>query len=332
MNWETLDWEALDRLREGFLNGGAAVGPYWQSPSDLADYDLTFGERIGWKWDSVLSELIQRGWRPATRTVLDWGCGSGVAGRRVLRAFGSASFDRLAVHDHSPHAEAFALARARAEFPNLTVQPFAGDNEPVGLLVISHVLNELAPPAREQLAALIQRASAVLWVEPGTHTISRDLGGWRERSRSHFRVVAPCPHGAACGMFAPGNERHWCHFFAHPPGEIFSDPNWVRFGQRAGIDLRSLPYAFLALEVHAQDTGTAALPEGTARIIGRPEPFKGYTRFLSCDETGLNELELQKRTDPALCKHLKRATGIPLYRWTRTGQRIATAESLFPEA
>ena len=26
------------------------------------------------------------------------------------------------------------------------------------------------------------------------------------------------------------------------------DSNWVKFGQRAGIDLRSLPYCFLALD------------------------------------------------------------------------------------
>ena len=57
MEWEKLDWEALDRLREGFLTGAAARGPYWKSLGDLANYDLTYGERIGWKWDAVLAEL-----------------------------------------------------------------------------------------------------------------------------------------------------------------------------------------------------------------------------------------------------------------------------------
>jgi hypothetical protein len=62
MNWTELDWPALDRLRDGFLHGGAAQGPYWQSESALASYDLTYGERIGWKWDHVLTELRLRHW------------------------------------------------------------------------------------------------------------------------------------------------------------------------------------------------------------------------------------------------------------------------------
>jgi hypothetical protein len=29
MIWADLDWTLLDRLRDGFLNGTAADGPYW---------------------------------------------------------------------------------------------------------------------------------------------------------------------------------------------------------------------------------------------------------------------------------------------------------------
>ena len=54
MNWTALDWKTLDRLREGFLSGSAAKGPYWKSRDDLAHYDATYAERIGWKWDAVL--------------------------------------------------------------------------------------------------------------------------------------------------------------------------------------------------------------------------------------------------------------------------------------
>ena len=57
MTWDDLDWRALDRLRERFLRGPAAGAAYWESRDDLASYDLTYGERIGWKWDQVLREL-----------------------------------------------------------------------------------------------------------------------------------------------------------------------------------------------------------------------------------------------------------------------------------
>lgn len=81
MKWQQLDWEVLDRLRARFLRGGS--GDYWRSWHDLAQYDHTFGQRVAWKWAAVLGELGRLGWQPPVDAVLDWGCGSGVAGRCV---------------------------------------------------------------------------------------------------------------------------------------------------------------------------------------------------------------------------------------------------------
>ena len=54
MNWEEIDWHALERMRRAFLQNTASAADYWQSESDLASYDATFAQRIGWKWDYVL--------------------------------------------------------------------------------------------------------------------------------------------------------------------------------------------------------------------------------------------------------------------------------------
>ncbi|MES1166878.1 MAG: small ribosomal subunit Rsm22 family protein [Pseudomonadota bacterium] len=334
MNWTELDWPALDRLRDGFLGGSAARGPYWQSESELASYDLTYGERIGWKWDQVLRELHLRDWRPAAGTVLDWGCGSGIASRRVISFFGARHFGALHVWDHSPLATDFAAGAPVRDFPGLAVSKatpgFLQSDEPIGLLVISHVLNELAPGSLAGLRAVIARARAVLWVEPGSREISRQLGALREEltrpdgAGGGFQVVAPCTHQDACPILAPGNERHWCHHFAPPPSEIFANPDWVKFGQRAGIDLRSLPYFFLALDRRSGAPADA----GLSRIIGRPEHFKPYTRFLNCDATGLAELTLAKRTDPALYKQLDRTRAPLVYRWRREGDKVLGGEAL----
>ncbi|MBS0633703.1 MAG: hypothetical protein JSS11_17475 [Verrucomicrobia bacterium] len=332
MTWEELDWPALDRLRDGFLHGAAAKGPYWQSAADLASYDFTYGERIGWKWDHVLRELRLRGWRPASRKVFDWGCGSGIAARRVISFFGAEHFDSLTVWDHSPAACDFAEAEAARAFPNLSVATatpgLLAADEPIGLLVISHVLNELPPAALDALRALIARADEVIWVEPGTHVVSRALGAVRETLLPAFKVIAPCTHANACPVLAPGNERDWCHHFAPPPGEIFADPRWVKFGQRAGIDLRSLPYCFLTLD-RICDSNT---PVGLSRIIGRPEHFKPYARLLNCDASGLAELTLPKRTDPALFKQLDRTKAPLVYRWTRDGDTITAGAAYAPES
>jgi hypothetical protein len=184
-------------------------------------------------------------------------------------------------------------------------------------LVISHVLNELTAAALDEIRALIARSAAVIWTEPGTHETSRALGQLRDERLPEFRVVAPCTHRNACPILAPGNERHWCHHFGFPPPAIFADPNWVKFGQRAGIDLRSLPYSFVALDRN-WDPGQT----GLSRVIGRPEQFKPYARFLNCDAQGLSELTLMKRDDPALYRELGR-TKLPLvYRWTRHGAAV----------
>jgi hypothetical protein len=328
MTWDDLDWPALDRLRAQFLHGTPTEGSYWKSGSDLASYDFTYGERIGWKWDHVLRELHLRGWRPRSRAVFDWGCGSGIAARRVISFFGADNFDSLTAWDHSALACDYAAATAERIFPTLRVaQATPGlltGNDSIGLLIVSHVLNELAPAAVTELHTLIGRADAVIWVEPGTHAVSRQLGAIRDELRASFRIVAPCTHENPCPVLQPGNERHWCHFFAPPPSEIFADSHWVKFGQRAGIDLRSLPYCFVALD---RASAASAPDETLSRIIGRPEHFKPYARLLNCDASGLNELELLKRANPALYKELERSKAPLVYRWQREGNKIVSGEA-----
>jgi hypothetical protein len=327
MNWSDLDWGLLERHREQFLGGSPSDGPYWASDSDLAAYDLTFGERIGWKWDAVLDELKMRGWAPPRGVILDWGCGSGVAGRRVVSGFGEGHFGSLVLWDHSPLATAFAHDAARSKFPGLDVSvataDFLDSGEDIGLLVLSHVLNELQPAALDSLRGMASRARAILWTEPGNRDTSRRLGLLRDEWSRDFRVVAPCTHANPCPVLAPGNERHWCHFFAPPPPWIFANPDWVKFGQRAGIDLRSLPYSFLAL-----DRDWNGKSDGLSRVIGRPEDFKPYVRLLNCDETGLTHLTVPKRTNRELCKELDKSRRPLVYRWSREGPSVTGGNAL----
>jgi ribosomal protein RSM22 (predicted rRNA methylase) len=217
----------------------------------------------------------------------------------------------------------FAAHRTQKDFPNLTVETASvrdlrGDT-PIDVLVVSHVVNELDEAGRADLAALIARSTTVLWVEPGTYDVSRTLVAWREKLRGDFRVIAPCTHQAPCGLLAPANERHWCHHFAAPPSEIFANSDWVRFGQRAGIDLRSLPYSFLVLD---KRTASSAAESGLSRILGEPRHFKGFAKIFNCSADGVEELTLQKRDSPELFKELKRPAGALIYRWTRENERI----------
>lgn len=327
--WDTLDWAALERLRDGFLSGAGATGAYWQSRADLANYDLTFAQRIAWKWDAVLAELKLRGWTPPPGEVLDWGCGSGVAGRCVLREFGAENFSALRLFDRSSLAMEFAAARAKAVFPQLTVNSGVPDTGRIGLLVLSHVLNELPDAEREALLLLARRADAVLWVEPGTHTDSRALIAMRERLREEFEVVAPCTHHETCGLLTAGNERHWCHNFAAPPAGIMADSNWVRFAQRMGIDLRSLPYSFLVLERKGLRPGEERFA-GWSRVVGAPRVYKGFAKLFSCQADGVRDLTLQKRDAPEVFKRLRHEEPVLLVRGEVVREILTTVAATMP--
>jgi hypothetical protein len=57
---------------------------------------------------------------------------------------------------------------------------------------------------------------------------------------------------------------------------------------------------------------------------------KAHIDLLACDNTGLNDLKLFKRTDPALHKQLDRKPPLPLYHWQREGEKITAIKPLFP--
>lgn len=290
MTWTELDWPALDRLRDGFLKEKFEQGSYWQSTSALASYDLTFGERIGWKWDAVLSELANRGWKPCSRRIVDFGCGSGVASRRILETW--PEFEELNLVDRSIDATRFAADRVIREHPKVRVRTTRPTTDADTLLVVSHVLNELNPADLATLRSLARTAGEILWVESGSHADSRLLvEEIREPLRATHRILAPCTHSETCGLLIPDNARHWCHTFAKPPSMIFQDASWSQFSRELQIDLRALPYSFIAMTTHP----TVPNPPQLARVIGRPRKYKGYQKVLRCNATGVDEVRFQKR-------------------------------------
>lgn len=298
MNWDTLDWSAITRLRRAFLDGTAGDHDYWRSDTDLSSYDQTFAQRIGWKWDYVLEELTRRGWSPPGGAVLDWGCGTGIASRVFLKQF---RVGQLYLSDRSPLALQFAVRRVREEFPDVAVWAETSPPAQVDTLVVSHVLTELSEAQLATVRALVRTATAVLWVEPGTMDCSRQLIALRENVRDQFAVVAPCPHQAACGLLTPANNRHWCHHFAPSPPAVFTDGNWARFARLAGIDLRSLPLSYLVL-----DRRPAPPPAEAARMLGRPRVYKAHAQVLTCSADGVREVRLTKRDTPAEFRRLKK--------------------------
>lgn len=321
-HWTRPEISLLSGLRERFLSGTAGARDYWRTEEDLALYDRSLGERIGWKWDAVVGELTERGWHPRSRTLLDWGCGSGIASRRVLAQW-PGQWDTVHLFDRSALAARFAAQRLpgqRVETRELTALP------PGTLVVLSHVINEVGSRDHATLLRLLEQADEVIWVEAGTHADSRSLIAVREALRDRFTLVAPCPHQLVCGLLAPENSSHWCHNFAAPPNAIFQDASWMEFGKEMGIDLRSVPYSFLTLtrEAPAEDQ------TGLARVLGRPRPYKGFSKVLSCEPAVVRERMLQKRDAPALLRALQETAAPPIRRWVLAGDGKITGETARP--
>lgn len=299
------DLDRLASLREGFLalerrKRPVQEGEYWSDERDLELYDSTFGRRIGWKWDAVLSELVRGERLPGGEVVLDWGCGSGVAVRRWLSAGGARIARRVHLWDHSARAREYAARSVREAFPDLEVLADLPSTSP-DILLLSHVLAELGPTEEQALLERARGAGAVLWVEPGNRSISNRLGTARAGLLDVHEVLAPCPHGDVCGALGGGRDTAWCHFFARPDGEVYTEGRWNEFGRELGIDLRSLPYAFLAL----QRRGVAPPgPRTGHRLLGRARLTRGRAQLDVCDEQGVRVLDFLQRTDRALFRAL----------------------------
>lgn len=319
MKWDSVSWSSLERLRNAFLSSTAGQTDYWQCEADLASYDLSFAQRIGWKWDWVLEDLKQLGWSPPIGEVLDWGCGTGIAHRAFFHHFGTASTTGLRLWDRSNLAIHFAASRVAEKHPGVKVNTGLGESPT--LLLVSHVLSELSQEQAAQLADFAAHAESVLWIEPGTHDASLALIAVRERLRDRFNLVAPCPHQARCGILAAGNERHWCHHFAKPPNNVFTEGHWARFGQMMGIDLRSLPLSYLVL-----DKRSSPLNPGATRIIGRPRIYKPHALILACQETAVREHRLDRRTFPDPYRQVKKDRFGSLQRWASENGVIKNIE------
>jgi SAM-dependent methyltransferase len=336
------DWERLSELRARFLDDSArspavAGADYWTSQRDLELYDCTFGTRIAWKWRAVLAELALWEIVPPLGHVVDWGCGTGIAAREYLRALGASSARRVSLWDRSSAAVAFAHERVAAEHPIVEASASPPD-EPVDVLLVSHVLGELDARAAEELVSVASRARFVIWVEPGGRDVSRRLSAIRDGLLDRFDALAPCAHSASCGVLAGGQERNWCHHFARPPAEAFQSRHWAAFSRTLGVDLRSLPYAFIVLACRdAGSTARAAAPSGAglvrARILGRPRVEKGRARIDACDASGVHERSLLAREDRELYGALDDSAGECLvFDWSVEGARIRAPRRAFGAA
>ena len=117
-------------------------------------------------------------------------------------------------------------------------------------------------------------------------------------------------------MLTPERGRDWCHHFAEPPAFVHTTGEWGEIGRELGIDLRSLPYSFLALTGRPVEHDPALV-----RRLGRPRSQRGRTLVDVCDPAGVREEQLLQRDDKDLFKRLKKSFwAAPLLRREESGR------------
>ncbi|MCX8511373.1 MAG: hypothetical protein ORN83_06400 [Chthoniobacteraceae bacterium] len=328
--WTKDEIKTLNRLRDGFLAGNAGAADYWSSEEELGLYEKTFAQRIGWKWDAVLSELSLRDWSPPSTKLVDWACGSGIAGLRTLEHWPEA-FTSITVTDRSYRARNFAVSRLREKRGDLAVE--GGNPEQVdcggAVVLVSHLLTELSERELRDVLERFNGASALLWVESATRENARRLMAAVRGpllASGEWKAVAPCTHSGSCPLLQGENERHWCHHFARVPSEVHQDEAWRDFSERVGVDLRVLPYTFVVLERGTNAQLASNGENGLSRVIGTAREFKGFLKVLSCAKDGVNDWTLQKRDVPATFKALRKGGELPLFRFETQGDRVVKAE------
>jgi ribosomal protein RSM22 (predicted rRNA methylase) len=302
------DWQELKNLRAVFLSENFLEHKnYWNSHRLLNLYHETFAQRIGWKWDSVLKEAKKKAPLAAQSQMilLDYGCGTGIASQKMVEHWGAEVFSEIWLFDQSVLAVDFAEAKLSEMVHKKPIKKFTQLTVPTTdfALCLSHVINELSPADVEPLVALAAKASFVIWLEPGTSSTSRRLVEVRGKLMGRMKVLAPCTHQNRCGMMDPENERHWCHYFAEPPKEIFQDSFWNELGRQLKIDLRSLPISYLMM---MRDVDSPLIPCSGARVLGRPRIYRGNGKFLLCGDSGVKEWTLLERDHKRLFKTFKR--------------------------
>ena len=306
--------QKLTEIRKIFFDSrGQGTKDYWADRELLQSYHETFGARIGWKWDAVLDELGRRYQEVFANVeeILDWGCGSGIATERFLdKTQGQAK--SVYFLDRSRLARSYAAAQTKARWPHLSVDAGAaapqhdskGNAPGQRLVLISHVMTEITETQLEELLTLLDTASFVIWVEPGTPFAAKRLGAVRERFLEQWLPMAPCTHNRKCPMVTDSFASDWCHFFASPPKEVFQNSSWQKFSRTLNIDLRSLPVSFLVMK--KRNSALEPMAVGKARMIGRPRKYKAFLDFQECASNGVEDVRFNKRTNSAEFRRLSK--------------------------
>ncbi|MFE2447341.1 small ribosomal subunit Rsm22 family protein [Streptomyces melanosporofaciens] len=286
--------QAVDRLIGHYRGRTPTDAPVLRDRSDVAAYAAY---RMPATFEAVRAALAAfrartPGWAPASH--IDIGGGTGAASWAVAATWPRDGHTTTVLDWAEP---ALALGRELAgQAPSEALRTARWQRRAIGdglalpdgtdLVTVSYVLGELTEADRRAVVAEAARAAqAVVLIEPGTPDGYLRIREARDRLlAAGLRIVAPCPHGAACPI-EPGAD--WCHFAARVR----------RSSLHRQVKGGSLPYEDEKFSYVAAVRFDAA-PAG-ARVVRRPQIRKGQVLLDLCaPEAGLARTTVTKRQGP----------------------------------
>ncbi|MGW5119777.1 small ribosomal subunit Rsm22 family protein [Streptomyces noursei] len=264
--------QAVERLIANYRGRTPTDAPVLRDRGDVAAYAAY---RMPATFEAVRAALAAFAarvpdWSPATH--VDVGGGTGAATWAT-----AATWDgpRSTVLDWAQPALDLGRELAAGILPDVTWRRQAlGDGlvlpDDTDLVTVSYVLGELRPEDRRAVVSAAAGARAVVLIEPGTPEGYLRIREAREQLvAAGLRIVAPCPHSAACPI-VPGED--WCHFSARVSRSSLH--RQVKGGSLAYEDEK---FSYVA---------ATRLPAGpaAARIVRKPQIRKGQVLLDLCTE------------------------------------------------
>jgi len=244
---------------------------------------------------TVFAELQRLAPAFAPASLLDAGCGPGGGSWAAAEAWPGlarvvwfdASLPFLDMAARLAEDAPEAVARADARRGDLIAGPFPRAD----LVLASYALAEIAPAAQAQVVTGLWGVcdGVLALVEPGTPAgHARILAARDGLIAAGARILAPCPHEAACPLVAPD----WCHFSVRLPRSRDH-----RLAKGAAMSFEDEKFAYL-LAARPQ----IGAVERTPRVLARPRAGKPGIDLKLCTETGVEQRFVARRDKPAHAK------------------------------
>lgn len=166
------------------------------------------------------------------RPFIDIGCGPGTFSLGWSLLFEKTPPEIIAV-DTSKKMLEQTRKMLKGFFPeaNLTTESKFHQKKADSVLFFGHSINEMGTYKAQDLIMSID-PEYVIWIEPGTSELFKELKKLRENILDHYDVLYPCPNATAC-------PSDWCHQVLRTS----HDPSIERLSQMVSLDRKILPMA-----------------------------------------------------------------------------------------